>query len=207
VYWVSYNVYELAYPRPEMAAIRKVRCEVNTFVTDGHGRDGVYVFCGSPFVSREERRSVLGMLCDAAERLVIMLYGCGRLTRLRYELGEHTLRIDLDETDGQIALDVPLRPASGRRAERLSDDYHRFNDVSFFNGGKTYDLVTANSAFVLAGFESVELDPSNASPQAPAPVAGPFFRRWPDRVFVHRGSIGYLVTTLNRATRASEATP
>lgn len=200
--WVSYNLYEIAYPRPEMAAVRKVRCEINTFVRDADGRDGVFVFCGSPFVSREEQRSAVGAVCDLAERLVILLYGCGRLTRLRYEVTGDALRINLDERDVRLDLEVPLRPLNRATREKLSDDYHRFNDVSFFNSGKTFDLVTVNSAFVLARFEDVD-----AATLACHTVDGPFFRRPPDRVYFHRGAIGYLVSALHGPGRASGAAP
>src|SRR4051812_37198116 len=33
-YWISYNLYELKYPKPELQHIRKARCEINTFVED-----------------------------------------------------------------------------------------------------------------------------------------------------------------------------
>ena len=194
-YWVSYNLYELRYPREDMAQLRKVRCEINTFVRDADGRDGVFVFCGSPFVSREERPSAMGRVADLAERIVIALYGCGRLTRLRYELAGGRLRVELDEPESSLALDLPLAAPGGPAAERLSDDYHRFNDVSFFAGGRSHDLVHADSRFTLATFEPI--DPDAGPGAAPAAVAGPFFRRPPDRVYLHRGEIGYLVSALH----------
>lgn len=202
-YWVSYNLYELKYPRPELAMVRKVRCEINTFVRDAEGRDGVFVFCGSPYVSKEEGRSAMGRACDFAERLVAFIYGCGGLTRLRYELGGGELSAELDEGENRLAVRLPLAAGGGAGgAERLSDDYHRYNDVSFFNGGKTYDLVTVNSAFTLAALEGVA-----EGDLAGARVEGPFFRRAPDRVYYHRGEIGYLVNALNRPRAGRGAGP
>jgi hypothetical protein len=191
-HWLSYNLYELRYPRPEMAAIRKIRCEVNTFVRDASGRDGVFVFCGSPFVSREEERTTMGKVADFAERLVIWLYGCGRLTRVRYELGEGELRIDVDEPEAQLALHVDHAPTRDA-TERLADDYVRFNDVSFFAGGQSFDEVSVNSAFVLATFSAVE---PSLLPAGRAHTS--FFERAPDRVYVHRGDVGYLVSAMHR---------
>lgn len=191
-HWVSYNLYELRYPRPEMAALRKIRCEVNTFVRDAAGRDGVFVFCGSPFVSREEERTTMGKVADFAERLVIFLYGCGRLTRVHYELGEGDLRIDVDEPEAQLSLDL-AHASGGAGGERLADDYIRFNDVSFFAAGRSFDEVSVNSAFILASFSAVD----------PALLGGvrartSFFERPPDRVYVHRGDVGYLVSAMHR---------
>lgn len=192
-FWVSYNLYAIKYPRPELADVRKARCEINTFVRDAGGREGVFVFCGSPFVSREEGGSFFGRLCDAAEALVVRLYGCGRLTSLGYELGADRLVIALDEADNTVALDVAL--TSARAEARLSDDYARFNDVSFFNGGRTFDLVNVNSAFSLARFETIEDDRLAA-----VRVHGPFFTRPPDGIHFHRGEIPYLVSALHRGT-------
>lgn len=190
-FWISYNIYSIQYPRPELAAVRKARCEINTFVRDPDGREGVFVFCGSPFVSREENGNFWGRLCDAAERLVVLLYGCGQLTRLRYELTNDHLVVGLDEAGQRIEIDVPA--AATPADEKLSDDYVRFNDVSFFNNGKTFDLVSVNSAFTLARLARIE-DHSLSS----ASVQGPFFSRAPDRVYYHRGDIGYLVSALHR---------
>ncbi|MFM8315789.1 MAG: hypothetical protein ACKOA8_16030, partial [Deltaproteobacteria bacterium] len=33
-YWISYNFYQLKYPKPELASIKKARLEINTFVED-----------------------------------------------------------------------------------------------------------------------------------------------------------------------------
>lgn len=196
-YWVSYNLYELEYPRPEMAAIRKVRCEINTFVRDAEGRDGVFVFCGSPYVSKEKRRSVMGTVCDMAERLVIFLYGCGRLSRLLYQLTEDAIRIDLDEGGSRLRMDLALDAARPGPTQRLSEDYHRFNDISFFNAGKTYDRITVDSAFGRAAFERV-----GEAELAQLRVDGPFFQRAPDHVYFHRGDVGYVVSALHRPHRA-----
>ena len=187
--WVSYNFYELGYPRPEMAAIRKIRCEVNTFVCDPEGRLGVFVFCGAPFVSREQTPSTFGRVADFAEKLVIFLYGCGRLTAVRYELGR-AIRATLDEPEASLTLDVLAEGSP----DRLSDDYQRYNDISFFNSGKSHDLVHVNSAFTLASIMRVD----------PASITGTgktlFFDRAPDEVLLHRGEIGYLVSALHGPT-------
>lgn len=193
-YWLSYNVYELRYPKKEMAHLRKARCEINTFVTDRAGREGVFVFCGSPFVSQEERPSAMGRIADWAERIVIFLYGCGRLTRLRFTLTEERLIVELDETESRLDIDVPVAAEGGE--DRLSPDYHRFNDVSFFAGGTTYDLVSVDSAFGRATLQRVE-----AASLAPLSVVSPFFDRAPDQLYIHRGEIGYLVNALHRTDR------
>ncbi len=194
-YWLSYNLYELRYPKKEMANLRKVRCEINTFVTDRTGREGVFVFCGSPFVSQEEKPTAIGRVADWAERLVIFLYGCGRLTSLRYALTEERLVVDLAEAESKLAIDVPVAAEPGE--ERLSPDYHRFNDVSFFAGGKTYDLVNVDSAFGRATLQHVD-----AASLARLSVATPFFERAPDHLYIHRGEIGYLVNALHRTDSA-----
>lgn len=184
-YWISYNLYELKYPKKELQHIHKVRCEINTFVTDPAGRKGVYVFCGSPYVSREERPSFFGMVCDFAERLVVFIYGCGRLTRLKYRLEKESLSIELHEGENRLNLQGTVRGGE----ERLSDDYWRFNDISFFNDGKSFDLVNVNSAFFSAKFQ--EVSPGDAK------VEGPFFHRAPDCIYVHRGEIAYIVNSMN----------
>ena len=194
-FWVSYNLYAIKYPRPELAGVRKARCEINTFVRDAEGREGVFVFCGSPYVSREEGGSFFGKLCDAAEKLVVLLYGCGRLTSLRYELDDDHLAIALEEHENHVAIDVALAPAPAEK--RLSDDYARFNDVSFFNGGRTFDLVNVNSAFSLARFEKIEDERLAA-----LGVRGPFFARSPDGIYIHRGEVSYLVSALHRGAHA-----
>ncbi len=193
-FWISYNLYELRYPRPEMAAVRKVRCEINTFVRDAEGRAGVLVFCGSPLVSRSDGASTIEKVADLAERLVLHLYGCGRLVPLRFELTETSLLVALDELEAALAVDLALQPAA-RPPQRLSDEYYRFNDVSFFRGGQTHDLVSAGSEFILAGWEEIDRG-SLASVAARCP----FFQRPPDRIYVHRGTISYLVSALHRAT-------
>lgn len=186
-YWVSYNLYRIGYPRPELAAVRKARCEINTFVRDAEGKEGIFVFCGTPYVSREEGGSFLGRVCDAAERLVTLLYGCGKLTSLHYEVGER-LEIRLNEGDNAVLVDVDA--SAGKGGERLSDDYARFNDVSYFNAGRTFDRVLVDSAFALARFSVIDA--------SGVVVQGPFFRRAPDRVYLHRGQIDYVVSALHR---------
>lgn len=191
-YWLSYNLYRVRYPNPRLREIEKVRCEINTFVVDPSGRPGIYVFSGSPFVSREKRRSWIGSICDWAERLVICIYGCGRLTSLIYYLGENTLEIELDEERNRVSIRLPLNvPPLPKK--KLSAEYLRFNDLSFFNDGSTYDRVYVNNAFVGAEFQGL------SSPQVTGVrCAGPFFDRAPDWIYFHRGSISYLVGALNR---------
>jgi hypothetical protein len=190
-YWVSYNLYQIKYPKKELQGIRRSRCEINTFVTDAKGRKGIHVFCGSPLVSKETRPSLIGRVCELAERLVIFIYGCGKLVPLVYELSDDKLRIEFDERGNRLRLRQKLGPAAA--AVRLSDDYWAFNDISFFNEGKTFDLVNVNSAFTSARFES--LDGAELGELA---VESPFFRRAPDKVYFHRGDIPYLVDALNR---------
>lgn len=196
-FWVSYNLYAIGYPRPELAGVKKARCEINTFVRGPDGREGVFVFCGSPYVSREMEGSFFGKLCDAAEKLVVLLYGCGRLTTLRYEVAADRLAIALAEDRNEVALDLPLAAEAPAEA-RLSDDYAGFNDVSFFNGGRTFDLVHIDSAFGRARFQAVD-----AGALATARIAGPFFDRSPDAVYLHRGEISYLVSALHRVPRSA----
>lgn len=195
-FWVSYNLYAIGYPRPELAGVKKARCEINTFVRGPDGRSGVFVFCGSPYVSRETEGSFFGKVCDAAERLVILLYGCGRLTALRFEVGDDRLAIALSGDGNEVALDVAL-PTDVPPA-RLSDDYAVLNDVSFFNGGRTFDLVHIDSAFGRARFVSAA-----AAERAKAHVVGPFFARSPDAIYLHRGEISYLVSALHRGPRST----
>jgi hypothetical protein len=191
-YWVSYNLYELKYPKKELAAIRKARCEINTFVQDARGRKGVFVFCGSPYVSKEQTPSPMGAVCDAAEKLVIGIYGCGKLIPLVYRPSDASVEIDFQEGASALSLRLPLNGGAGRE-ERLSDDYLAFNDISFFNQGKTHDHVHVNSAFFAARFREV-----GAGALKDVAAASPFFRRPPDKVYLHRGDIGYLVNALNR---------
>src|SRR5258705_9918464 len=81
-YWISYNLYAIKYPKSELQHIKKVRCEINTFVTDPAGRRGVFVFSGSPYVSKQTKFDPVGVVCDMAERLVLFFYGFGKLNRL-----------------------------------------------------------------------------------------------------------------------------
>jgi hypothetical protein len=195
-YWISYNLYEIRYPKKELERIRKVRCEINTFVRDAEGRRGVYVFCGSPYVSREEKPSLLGKICDFAERLVIFIYGCGKLTRLGYELTEKALRIELSEGKNTLSIERDIAGAASREQTRLSDEYQVYNDISFFNEARTFDLVNVNSAFLSARFEAIGKDALGD-----IQVRSPFFHRSPDRVYFHRGDIAYLVSSMNRSPR------
>jgi hypothetical protein len=190
-YWISYNLYELKYPKKELAHIRKVRCEINTFVEDKKGRKGIYVFCDSPYVSRETKWSFFGTICDFAERMVTFIYGCGKLTGLIYSIWPMTLTIELKDGVNDISLRHPLK-ADGEQ-ERLSDDYWTYNDISFFNQGKTLDYVSVTNAFHKARFTFIP-----GSELGDYPFAGPFFRRAPDAVYFHRGEVSYLVNSLNR---------
>lgn len=190
-YWVSYNLYEIAYPNERLSHIRKVRCEINTFVRDAEGRAGVYVFSGSPYVSRESRRTVIGTICDFAERAVMWIYGCGKLVGLTYELSRDRLRISLDQNPNQLRFDQKVEDEEAE--DRLSVDYCRFNDISFFNEGRTYDLVNVNSTLLGARFHRL-----SGSALQDCEVAGPFFRRAPDEIYFHRGEISYSVTAMNR---------
>ncbi|MBI1861649.1 MAG: hypothetical protein HYR96_12095 [Deltaproteobacteria bacterium] len=183
-HWLSYNFYEIAYPRKELAHIRKVRCEINTFVTDPSGRRGIFVFCGSPFVSPEARFSLLGTICDFAERLVMMIYGVGQMVSMTYEL-----------SPTQIAVMGSRHTFSGGPVPvaALSADFHQFNDVSFFNDGKTFDRVFVNSAFFQARFERVSGSALNGWV-----FKNRFLKRAPDVLAFHRGELGYSVDALNR---------
>lgn len=185
-FWLSYNAYELVYPKKELQSIKKIRCEVNTFVTDEHGRAGIYVFAGSPFVSKERRFSILGHICDFAERLVQLVYGCGRLASLDYRL-QDKLHFSLSTKFHSCVLEVSL---SEGKSDRLSDDYHRFNDISFFNSGRSWDAVFVDSRYLRARFGSV----CTGLPI----VTTPFFERAPDVVYYHRGKLAYLVDAMNR---------
>jgi hypothetical protein len=191
-YWLSYNLYEIRYPKKELSAIRKVRCEINTYVRDPKGRRGIYVFCGSPFVSRETGAGVVGKICDLAERLVIFIYGCGRLVSLEYSVGDR-LRIALAQGDHRVDLDQPLEPAGAAAMTRLSDEYHVFNDISFFNRGATFDLVNVTSSYLTARFQRID-----GAALRGCRIRGPFFDRAPDCAYLHRGSISYFVSSMNR---------
>ncbi len=186
-FWVSYNLYLIKYPKSELAHIRRARCEINTFVTDPKGRKGILVFSGSPLVSLDEKPSLVGRICEMAERMVIFIYGCGKLVPLKYELGRDKLEIAFEG----FTLNQPLSDMTA--TIRLSDDYLAFNDISFFNEGKTFDLVNTNSRFTSARFHAIE-----GSALKDVRVKGPFFSRAPDKVYYHRGDIAYLVDALNR---------
>ena len=191
-FWVSYNLYEIAYPKKELRHIRKSRCEINTFVKDADGRPGIYVFSGSPYVSRETKTSFFGTICDFAERAAIWIYGCGKLITLRYELTCQSLIIDFADGPNLVKLEQPLikSPAKGH----FSDDYLRFNDISFFNEGKTFDLVNVNSVFFAARFHVLPGEALRGFQ-----MTGPFFNRKPETVFFHRGDIPYTVIAMNRS--------
>jgi len=197
-YWISYNLYQLKYPKPELAHIRKGRCEINTFVTDAKGRKGIYVFSGSPYVSREQSFSVFGWICDMAERAVIAIYGCGQLIALEYGLGDRELRADFREGANQFTLTQDVTTSKVRSGLQLSQDYWRFNDISFFRSGRSIDYVQVNSAFYLA-----RLDETDPDKLAKWDFSSPFFppeqRRRPDQILIHRGEIAYLVNALNPA--------
>jgi hypothetical protein len=154
-YWVSYNLYQIKYPKKELQGIKRSRCEINTFVRDAKGRKGVHVFCGSPLVSKEARPSLIGRVCELAERMVIFIYGCGKLIPLVYELGDRELKIDFRLRGNTMALRSPL-PPPGAADARLSEDYWAFNDISFFNEGNTFDRVNVNSAFQRAKFQELD---------------------------------------------------
>ncbi len=193
-YWISYNLYELKYPKKELAHIRKGRCEINTFVEDAGGRPGILVFSGSPYVSRETSPSLWGTICDLAEKLVTFIYGCGKLVPLTYRLGADSLEVKFREGGNVFALEQSL--TGGGTPARLSSDYWRFNDISFFNGGKTFDLVNVGHSFYAARFESA--DPAGASTyEFASPYVG---TRKPDAIYFHRGEIAYTVTSLNLVT-------
>ncbi len=192
-YWISYNLYYIKYPKKELAGIRRVRCEINTFVRDASGRKGVLVFCGSPLVSRESKPSPMERLCDWAEHLVIFIYGCGKLIPLVYELSDRELKVEFEGKENRFSLHHRLPGDSGNGDDRLSAEYAAYNDISFFNHGKTYDRVHVTSAFSSAKFHALEggdLDHFSGH--------GPFFQRPPDKVLYHRGDIPYLVDALNR---------
>lgn len=189
-YWISYNLYEIKYPKKELAGIKRARCEINTFVEDAKGRKGVHVFSGSPYVSKEESPTLIGRIAEMAERLVIFLYGCGKLVPLTYELNDQSVKIHFKN----FSLDHNFRDGRAGSETRLSEAYARYNDISFFNNGKTYDLVNVNSAFTTARLQSIDV-----ADLKHFEMTGPFVSRKPDRVYYHRGDIAYLVSALNRA--------
>lgn len=187
-YWISYNFYELKYPKAELASIKKSRLEINTFVEDSQGRKGVFVFCGSPFVSKEKKRSALGIVCDCAEWIVTKIYGVGQLISFDFSLSKQ-LQVAFI-TEGH-ALNIESQVESGDGV-KLSTDYLKYNDISFFNHGKTCDFVNVNSSFYDAKFISLK------NVHLMKACEGPYFKRSPDRVLVHYGEISYLVNSMNR---------
>lgn len=187
-FWISYNFYELKYPKPELAKIKKSRLEINTFVEDSVGRKGIFVFCDSPFVSKESKISLIGIVCDFAEWLVTKIYGVGRLISLEFQLNQR-LKVQFKTSGHSLSLDIPVDEDA---SVKLSSDYLRFNDVSFFNQGKTCDFVNVNSAFYEAKFISI----SNL--ENVTICEGHFFKRRPDTILVHHGEIAYLVNSMNR---------
>jgi hypothetical protein len=190
-HFVSYNLYELKYPKPELQHIRKVRCEINTFVVDPKGRKGVFVFSGSPYVSREEKFSPIGFVCDLAERAVVWIYGVGRLTGLRYRLTQDELEIGIEEGPNRAQV-KQAHTLHAEPAEKLSADYWEYNDISFFNGGRTHDFVHVTNAFYAARFHRLD---GAKFPE----FKGPFFDRKPDEVLFHFGDIPYLTNSMNRS--------
>jgi len=194
-YWMSYNLYWVRYPKPRLQAIRKVRCEINTFVADAAGNKGVYVFCGSPYVSQEMGTGLLGWICDQAEQIVMFLYGCGKLVPLNYQLSNEVLKVSLKTDNHLLSLHYSFKYEGEIGRQRLSPEYLVYNDISFFGHGKTFDLVNVNSAFVRAEFDSLD-DWSLGYWK----VQTPFFQRAPDGIYFHRGEIKYLVNSLNRVT-------
>ncbi len=193
-YWVSYNLYELKYPRPELQNIRKARCEINTFVEDQLGRKGIFVFSGSPYVSEERQFSVLGTICDFAERLVTFIYGCGRLIPLRYDVAVDAVNIHFTHGENHLRLDAGALESAFPKVA-LSTDYWHYNDISIFNHGKSYDLVNVGSSFYAARFLALPPDAIDGFK-----IISPLFagERKPDAVYLHRGEISYLINSMNR---------
>lgn len=190
-FWLSYNLYEIKYPKKELQHIRKARCEINTFVVDPSGKQGIYVFAGSPFVSKESRFSLFGFITDLAERLVMWIYGVGQLENLEFDLDEKYLTVKLRAASHDVRFSVETN--SSPMKLKLARDYIRFNDISFFNKGKTFDLVNANSQFSLAEFR--EINPAHLPL---IPIQTSFFRRSPDQILFYPGEISYLVSAMNR---------
>jgi hypothetical protein len=193
-YWVSYNLYQIKYPKKELQSIRRSRCEINTFVRDSKGRKGILVFSGSPFVSKERRPSLIERICQLAERMVIFIYGCGKLLPLTYELSDRALKIEFDDPKNALSLRHSFGDVGTPAHHRLSEEYWAFNDISFFNGGKTHDFVNVSSSFYSARFHRIE---GHVLEQYR--LRSPFLDRRPDRVYFHRGDIAYLVDALNRS--------
>jgi len=196
-FWISYNLYHLEYPKKELRSIQKVRCEINTLVQGPDGRPGVYVFCDSPYVSKEKKPSIIGFVCDLAERMVCFIYGCGRLISFAYRTSD-AVEVELNDGRNKVAF---RHRFTGTTEQALSDEYCRYNDISFFNRGKTYDLVNVNSAFLAARFvcaEGAELEMAEFTSE--------FLRRRPDRAGFHRGTITYTVASMNRYASPEPAT-
>lgn len=189
-YWISYNFYELRYPKPELAAIKKSRLEINTFVQDANGRKGIFVFCDSPFVSKEPQKTPLGVVCDFAEWLVTKIYACGQLLPLQYQLSDK-LKLSLLAKGHRLELETEAPYLTETNGIKFSSDYCLYNDISFFNKGKTFDFVNVNSSFYNAEFVSVPTEKLETI------CEGPFFKRRPDSIHIHRGEISYLVNSMN----------
>lgn len=187
-YWLTLNAYNIRYPRPELKSVSKSRLEVNIYVCDAKGRKGIYVV--SPYVSKEMGGSILGKICDLAERLVMGIYGCGNLVPLEYAISNSniTFRIHKDGISADISSGW-----SGGDLVKMSRDYIIHNDISFFNRGRTRDRVLTDSRFSLGRFVS---PPREAFEKWSCKTD--YFNRRPDSVFFHIGEISYTVDALNR---------
>ncbi len=194
-YWISYNSYEIMYPRKELQHIRRIRLEINTFVKNPKGQCGIFVFSGSPFVSSERLATPLDAICEFAERLVVFIYGCGKLIPLSYQLTSKELAFTFQEGlhHCEWKMDLGGDPLTQVESEVLSEDYWKYNDVSFFNSGKTFDRVFVSDAFRRARFHSLKFQDFQS-----LTIRGPFFKRSPDSILFHRGAIPYLVDSMNR---------
>jgi len=193
-YWISYNLYEILYPKKELRHIVKTRCEINTFVETPLGLKGIYVFCDSPYVSRETESTPLGRICDFAERLVIFIYGVGRAIRLTYQLSAENLRVSFASGTNEIELLHHFSETEKTPSEALSPDYWAFNNISIFKQGQIFDQVYVNSDFYAARFQRVA---GNALQKFS--MRGIHFNRKPDEVYAHGGPITYLVNAMNLA--------
>lgn len=197
-YWLSLNLYEIRYPKKELSSIVKSRCEINTFVSGPNKLKGIYVFCGSPFVSKHTGAGILGYICDVAERIVMFIYGCGKLVPLEFQLTNSllTLKVTTSGITADLAASVSTGSSNKEKSySKLSDDYLIHNDISFFNRGHTFDRVTSNSSFSLARFTSFTPDSL-----LEWTLQTPFFSRKPDSVFYHLGNITYTIDALSGAT-------
>jgi hypothetical protein len=190
-YAISYNAYRILYPKAELKDVVKARLEINTYVQDSFGRKGILVFSGSPIVSKETGSNPLGKICDFAERLVIWIYGCGKLRPMKYQLSEKDLHFQFSDQDHQI--DISLALPSTTSDEPLSKEYWQHNDISFFNQGRTEDFVFVNSRFYETKFRKV-----SESELSKIKISGPLFKnRSPDALFYSHQKIPYLVNALN----------